>query len=127
MGYIIDTQAFIWHATGDSKLSPVARQIIESDEIFWLSMASIREMAIKHNLGSLVFAKPFKDLIKEQLTLYNYQIYSVELRHVFLLSQRQQHHKDPFDRLIIAQSVVDTIPVVSVDAAFDLYSIDRIW
>jgi PIN domain nuclease of toxin-antitoxin system len=127
MGYVIDTQAFIWHATGDTKLSRVARQIIESDEICWLSIASIWEMAIKNNLGSLVFMKPFEDLILEQLTLYNYQIYSVELRHVFLLSQLQQHHKDPFDRLIIAQSIVDTIPVVSVDAAFDLYSINRIW
>lgn len=127
MAYIIDTQAFIWHATGDSKLSRKARQIIESDEICWLSMASIWEMSIKHNLGNLIFAKPFKDLIQEQLALYNYQVYSIELRHIFLLSQLPQHHKDPFDRLIIAQSSVDAIPVVSIDVAFDLYAVNRIW
>ena len=127
MSYIIDTQAFIWHATGDGKLSQRARQIIESDEECWLSMASIWEMAIKHKLGNLTFAKPFEKVIREQLALYDYKTYPIELRHTFLLSQLEQYHKDPFDRLIIAQSVVDTIPVVNVDSAFDLYAINRIW
>ncbi|UFH52158.1 type II toxin-antitoxin system VapC family toxin [Spirosoma sp. KNUC1025] len=127
MDYIIDTQAFIWHATGDNKLSVRARKIIESDDNCWVSIASIWEMAIKHNLGSLVFTKPFDELIREQIALYSYQIYPIELGHTFLLSQLEQHHKDPFDRLIIAQSIVDAVPVISVDSAFDLYSVDRIW
>ncbi len=127
MGYIIDTQAFIWHATGDGKLSRKARQLIESNEVCWLSIASIWEMAIKHNLGSLVFIKPFDELIQEQIALYDYQIYPVELRHTFLLSHLAQHHKDPFDRLIIAQAIVDSVPVISVDPAFDLYPVNRIW
>ncbi|MBD2757341.1 type II toxin-antitoxin system VapC family toxin [Spirosoma validum] len=127
MAYIIDTQAFIWHATGDSKLSQTARQLIESNEICWLSMASIWEMAIKCNLESLVFAKPFDTLIEEQLALYDYKLYPIELRHTFLLSNLQQHHKDPFDRLIIAQSIVDNVPVITIDSAFDLYPVHRIW
>lgn len=132
MAYIIDTQAFIWHATGDSKLSRKARQLIESNEVCWLSIASIWEMAIKHNLGSLVFTKPFDELIQEQIALYDYQIYPVELRHTCLLSYLDQHRKGHgptvrFDRLIIAQSIVDGIPVISVDPAFDLYPVNRIW
>lgn len=127
MSYIIDTQAFIWHATGDSKLSQRAKQVIESNETCWLSIASIWEMAIKYNLGSLVFAKPFDELIQEQIALYDYQLYSIELRHTFLLSQLKQHHKDPFDRLIVAQSMVDQIPVISVDSIFDIYGVHRIW
>ncbi|WP_381524012.1 PIN domain-containing protein [Spirosoma soli] len=54
-------------------------------------------MAIKNNLGSLRFAKPFDDLISEQLNLYGFQLYSIELRHTFLISRLEQHHKDPFD------------------------------
>lgn len=83
MAYIIDTQAFIWHATADPKLSLTAKKLIESDEVCWLSIASIWEMAIKHNLGNLQFAKPFDELILEQLALYDYQIYPIELRHTF--------------------------------------------
>ncbi|QMW05890.1 type II toxin-antitoxin system VapC family toxin [Spirosoma foliorum] len=127
MDYILDTQVFIWHAIGDSRLSRRAKQLIESDAVCWISIASIWEMAIKYKLGNLVFAKPFDELIQEQITLYDYKIYPIELRHTFLLSRLEQHHKDPFDRLIIAQSIVDAIPVVSADSAFDLYPVNRIW
>lgn len=84
-------------------------------------------MAIKYKLGSLVFTEPFDELIQEQIALYDYQIYPVEIRHTFLLSRLEQHHKDPFDRLIIAQAIVDKIPIVSVDAVFDQYDVNRIW
>lgn len=127
MAYIIDTQAFIWHATGDTKLSQKAKQIIESDETCFVSTASIWEMAIKYNIGNLVLSKPFDLLIPEQIALYEYELYQIELRHLLLISRLQQHHKDPFDRLIIAQSIIDTILVVSIDSAFDAYSVHRIW
>ena len=65
MAYIIDNQALIGHATGDSKLSQRARQIIESDELCLISIASIWEMAIKYKLGNLVFAEPFDELITQ--------------------------------------------------------------
>ena len=109
MPFIIDTQAFIWHATGDSKLSQRAKQIIESDELRLISVASIWEMAIKYKLGNLIFAEPFADLISRQIALYDYTVYPIELRHVFLVSRLEQYHKDPFDRLIIAQAIVDDI------------------
>ncbi|WP_158552491.1 type II toxin-antitoxin system VapC family toxin [Spirosoma telluris] len=108
-------------------MSYKAKQLIESNNTCWISIASIWEMAIKHKLGNLAFAKPFDELIREQIALYDYKIYPIELRHTFLLSHLEQHHKDPFDRLIIAQSIVDAIPVISVDAAFDLYPVNRIW
>jgi PIN domain nuclease of toxin-antitoxin system len=127
MAFIIDTQAFIWHATGDSKLSRRARQIIESDEVCLISAASIWEMAIKYNLGNLVITEPFADLINGQISSYEYTVYPIELRHIFLISSLERHHKDPFDRLIIAQSIVDNIPVVSIDSIFDDYSVKRIW
>ena len=123
MSYLIGTQVFIWHITGDKRLSRKARKQIESDETCWLSIASIWEMAIKYKLGSLEFAKPFDELIQEQVALYSYQIYPVELRHTFLLSRLEQHHKDPFDRLIIAQLIVDKVPIISVDAVFDQYGV----
>lgn len=127
MTYIIDTQAFIWHATGDSRLSQRARQIIESDELCLISIASIWEMAIKYKLGNLVFAEPFDELITRQISLYEYTIYPAELRHTFLISRLEQHHKDPFDRLIIAQAIADNIAIVSIDSIFDNYLVNRIW
>lgn len=71
MRYIIDTQAFIWYATGDKQLSKIALEIIESDASRYISIASIWEMAIKHNIGKLTFQVPFDELISNhwQLTI----------------------------------------------------------
>lgn len=127
MTYIIDTQAFIWHATGDSRLSHRARQIIESNDLCLISITSIWEMAIKYKLGNLVFVEPFDELVTRQISLYKYTIYPAELRHILLISRLEQHHKDPFDRLIIAQAIVDNIAIVSIDSIFDNYLVNRIW
>jgi PIN domain nuclease of toxin-antitoxin system len=69
MRYIIDTQAFIWYAIGDSQLSKTAREIIESNDVRYISIASIWEMAIKSNIGKLTFQVPFDQLVSEQLAI----------------------------------------------------------
>jgi PIN domain nuclease of toxin-antitoxin system len=127
MRYIIDTQAFIWYATGDKQLSKTALEIIESDAIRYISIASIWEMAIKTSIGKLNFQVPFEDLISNQLTINEYEILSVELNHVFQLAQLPLFHKDPFDRILIAQAMREDIPIVSVDAHFQSYPVTVIW
>jgi PIN domain nuclease of toxin-antitoxin system len=127
MRYIIDTQAFIWYALGDKQLSKTAIDIIESDALCYISIASVWEMAIKNSIGKLIFHVPFEDLIRKQLELNNYEILPIELTHVFQLSALPLHHKDPFDRILIAQALSENIPIISIDEYFQNYPIEVIW
>ena len=127
MRYIIDTQAFIWYAMGDKQLSKAALDIIESDAVRYVSIASIWEMAIKNNIGKLNFELPFQELISTQLEINHYEILNIELPHVFQLANLPLHHKDPFDRILIAQAISENIPIVSIDAYFSSYPVSVIW
>ena len=127
MRYIIDTQAFIWYATGDKQLSKTALDIIESDAIRYISFASIWEMAIKSSIGKLNFQIPFEDLISNQLAINGYDILSLELSHVFQLAKLPLFHKDPFDRIMIAQAITENIPIISIDPYFQSYPVTVIW
>ncbi len=127
MSYLIDTQAFIWYATGDSQLSNNAKIIIESSEIRLISIATIWEMGIKANIGKLNFNSPFDAFIQKQISINKYELLPIELNHIFQLSNLPHHHRDPFDRILIAQAISENIPIVSIDAAFDSYNVNRIW
>jgi PIN domain nuclease of toxin-antitoxin system len=127
MSYIIDTQAFIWYATGDKQLSETALNIIESDTTRYISIASIWEMAIKNSIGKLEFQIPFEDLISNQLTINGYEILPINLHHIFQLAKLPLFHKDPFDRILIAQAVTENIPIVSIDPYFKSYPLTVIW
>ena len=127
MRYIIDTQAFIWYAIGDKQLSKIALEIIESEATCYISIASIWEMAIKNNIGKLNFKVPFEDLISNQLVINGYEILSLDLTHVFQITKLSLFHKDPFDRILIAQAIIEDIPIVSIDPYFKSYPVEVIW
>lgn len=127
MRYIVDTHAFIWYAVGDERLNPKAIRILESDSEKFISIASIWEMAIKVNLGHLEFKTSFNEIISKQIDLLNYRILNIDLEHLFKVSTLELHHRDPFDRLIVSQAIVEKIPIISVDEKFDAYGIERIW
>jgi len=127
MKYIIDTHAFIWYAVGDARVSPKVIGVLESDIEKFISIASIWEMAIKVNIGHLEFKNSFDDVVSNQIDLLNYRILNITLEHLFKLSTLELHHRDPFDRLIISQALVEKIPIISVDEKFDKYGIERIW
>jgi PIN domain nuclease of toxin-antitoxin system len=84
-------------------------------------------MAIKLSLGRLHLGRPFEDLIPEQMRLNGIQLLGIELEHVTPVTTLPFHHRDPFDRLIVAQAMVEHMPIVSADPAFDAYSIERLW
>lgn len=131
MKYILDTHVFIWYAEGDNKLSLKAKKLIDNvhdnDELF-ISMASVWEMTIKISLGKLVFHRPFKEIFEEQIVLNNYQLLDIKVKHTEKIISLPFHHKDPFDRLIIAQSLTENIPVISIDNNFPKYSgLSVIW
>ena len=127
MQYLIDTHTFIWYATDDKRLSQKACSVIESDHQRFVSMGSIWEMAIKVNIGKLDFKQPFQKIISDQLKINDYILLNLELKHIFIASNLELHHRDPFDRIIISQAMVEKMPIVSIDDKFDKYEVERIW
>lgn len=92
-----------------------------------LSTASIWEMAIKHTTGKLSFGQPFKVFIDQQINLNNIDLLNINLDHLDIVATLPLHHRDPFDRLLIAQAMVEQLPILSTDSAFDAYLIRRLW
>lgn len=128
MKFLLDTHTFLWFVNGDSKLSTHARTLIEdiSNERL-LSIASIWEMAIKASTGKLSFTSPFDRFITEQMRQNRINLLAISVAHTAQVITLPYHHRDPFDRLLIAQAITDNMPIVSVDTAFDPYPITRLW
>lgn len=128
MKYLLDTHTFIWFVENDPQLSPTARLLIEdATNELWLSIASVWEMAIKVNLKKLSLGMPFRQAITLRTSQNNIIILGIKLEHTFLIADFPLHHRDPFDRIIAAQSLVANLPLISVDTAFDPYGVTRIW
>ena len=128
MKLLVDTQAFLYYFRGDPRLSARARILIDDviNELL-LSTGSVREMAIKSSLGKLNLGEPLADFISRRLDAYRFRLLPITLEHMAVVSRLPFHHRDPFDRLLIAQSMVEGLPLVSRDQAFDAYGINRIW
>ena len=129
MRFLLDTSAFLWFVNGDGKLSEDVRGILEDPDIdVNLSLVSFWEIAIKANLGrGLELPLPFSAFIDSVLDNYNFAIRQISILHLKQVADLPRFHRDPFDRLLIAQSLVEKIPVITNDAAFDQYAIHRIW
>lgn len=128
MRLLLDTHTFIWYVTDNPRLSAHVKLLIEDENNEKLvSIASIWEMAIKHSIGRLNFSLPFMEFVRQQLTVSNIGLLEINLQHIEVVASLPLHHRDPFDRLIIAQSMAEQIPILSVDAIFDAYAIARVW
>lgn len=128
MRILLDTHTLIWFFAGNSQLSATARILIEDEDNHKLvSIASIWEMAIKESKGLLNLSVPFEEYIAQKLSLEDFNLLNINLEHLNAIVTMPFHHKDPFDRLLISQSMVEVIPILSKDSAFDAYAINRIW
>ena len=128
MRLLLDTHTFIWYVTDNPRLSAHVKLLIEDENNEKpVSIASIWEMAIKHSIGRLNFSLPFIEFVRQQLTVSNIGLLEINLQHIEVVASLPLHHRDPFDRLIIAQSMAEQIPILSVDAIFDAYAIARVW
>jgi PIN domain nuclease of toxin-antitoxin system len=128
MRLLLDTHTFIWYVTDNPRLSAHVKLLIEDENNEKLvNIASIWEMAIKHSIGRLNFSLPFMEFVGQQLTVSNIGLLEINLQHIEVVASLPLHHRDPFDRLIIAQSMAEQIPILSVDAIFDAYAIARLW
>ncbi|MBW4452514.1 MAG: type II toxin-antitoxin system VapC family toxin [Nostoc indistinguendum CM1-VF10] len=128
MRFLLDTHTFIWYVTDNSRLSNQVVELInnENNEIL-LSITSLWEIAIKQNLGKLSFNQPFEIFIIQQLNLNDFRLLDIKISHVAVVATLPLHHRDPFDRILIAQSVVENIPLLSVDKIFDAHPIRPVW
>jgi len=125
---LLDTHSFLWFISGHTNLSTTARSLIEdTTNQPLLSVASLWEMAIKLSIGKLKLAQPFGELIPNQMEINGIELLPIDITHVAMVSELPFHHRDPFDRLLIAQAMIEQIPVVSADSAFDVYSVKRLW
>ncbi len=124
MKLLLDTHVFIWWAHNPEKLSHAALSALQDEaNDLLLSVASVWEMQIKIHLGQLKLSLPLKDLIKNQQETNDLSVSPVTLTHVLALDALPFHHQDPFDRLLIAQSIEEGLTLVSEDSQFSAYSV----
>lgn len=126
--FLLDTHTFLWWSSASSQLSPAAYSICaNSNHTLWLSIASVWEMQIKAQLGKLILPSQLQTIIQVQLLQNGIQILPITLDHIWQLDKLPFHHKDPFDRILIAQSLYMQYALISADPAFKRYAISVIW
>ncbi|HEV8540975.1 MAG TPA: type II toxin-antitoxin system VapC family toxin [Verrucomicrobiae bacterium] len=128
MNLLLDTHALLWFIDRDSKLSRRARQLLEhQDNSALVSIASIWEIAIKVGLGKLKLKLQLEGELENFLEENGFDLLAIDYSHAAGVSTLPRHHADPFDRLLIVQSLVETMPLVSHDTRLDIYGVNRIW
>jgi len=128
MQMLLDTHAFLWFIMGDSRISDTARELIQNDSNQpHVSMVSVWEMAIKNSIGKLDLGKPLEQLIPLELAQRGFIVLPISMSHCMAVARLPLHHRDPFDRLLVAQCLVEDIPLVSTDSQLDAYGVQRVW
>ena len=128
MQLLLDTHSFIWWSINSEKLSLTGQDLLfDRNNRLFLNVASVWEMQIKLQLGKLQLNPSLQELIKNQITINNLEILSIDLAHIWTLATLIHYHKDPFDRLLISQSITEIMPILSIDEIFDRYPVQRMW
>jgi len=126
--YLLDTHAFLWFVMDDKRISRKAKSIIkDSKNKIYFSAASAWEMAIKVKLERLKIKGDLEPFIIEQLSTNNFIPLSITISHSLYIERMPQIHKDPFDRIIIAQSILEDIPLISTDKKIRKYPTTVVW
>src|ERR1043165_5209407 len=119
MKLLLDTHTFLWFIEDNPRLSPTAKNQLESDVDLLISVGSLWEMAIKVKIGKLTLTQPFEVFIPDQLSKNAVKVLPITLEYLAVVSALPLYHRDPFDRLLIAQAIVEQVPIVSIDDKFD--------
>jgi PIN domain nuclease of toxin-antitoxin system len=126
--YILDTHAFLWFVTGDARLSPLALSTIQnSDNEIYLSAASAWEIAIKNQLGRLKIDEDLELFITNQLVQNGFRPLTITIIHTIQTGKLPLLHKDPFDRILISQSIIENTPLISTDKDIKRYDVQLVW
>ena len=127
MASLLDTHVFLWYLNGSAELSKKAiKEIEDPKSIKYISVVTFWEIAIKLSLGKLEIEVPFKEL-QIQAIKNGFEILPLTFDHSLKLLELDFHHRDPFDRMIISQSITENITVISKDRNFSLYPINLLW
>ena len=127
MNILLDTNILIWFINGDTRLSSISKELIRNTKNnCFISIASIWEIAIKISLKKLELNDSFSR-IKELLLINQFQVLHIEFEHLTFLLNLNYFHKDPFDRIIISQAIVEHMPIITSDKCFDNYPINVIF
>lgn len=128
MRYLLDTHTIFWAVEDPGKLSQRALSVIQDNQCQrFLSAATIWEISIKIGTGKLRLSLPFRFWMKKVIEDLNLEVLPITVEFAEKQALLPPVHKDPFDRLLIAQSLVDEIPIISIDQVLDSYGINRIW
>lgn len=128
MRYLLDTHTLIWWAAEPDKLSDRVRQIIRSgDNQIFLSAASTWELALKAQIGKIQFNRPISAFVADEMSRNHFQILPVSIAHTLATSELPLLHRDPFDRLLVAQSRLEKLPILTADAWICRYDVQAEW
>lgn len=128
MRLLLDTHAFLWYVLDDPRLSVKADAVVSdpSNDVL-VSPASYWEIAIKISLGKYSLPEPYHVFMEREIAANSFVVLPIEPRRAAVVSNLPFHHRDPFDRLLVAQCLVEQIPLVSSDSLLDGYGISRLW
>lgn len=128
MQLLLDTHTLLWFCLNDTQLSATAKDVITDDgnELF-VSPASFWELAIKISQRKYSLPKPLDEFLNAVLDEQDFNVRPISVAHVASVSLLPFHHKDPFDRMLVAQAIVEDWPLVSKDESLDAYGVSRIW
>jgi len=124
----IDTHALIWSADNSARLSNVAADYLgNTTNALWISSGTLWELGIKVGLGKLILSYRLSEWINLVITGLQAQLLPITVEHVALQAELPFHHRDPFDRLLVAQALYENYAIISSDAMLDSYGVRRIW
>jgi len=126
MNVLIDTQTLIWFCEDNTRLPASVKLYMERSSGLVVSMASFWEITIKTSLGKLTTAGNIDSVMDNALSK-GFNLLQIEREHLIVLSTLDLIHRDPFDRLIIAQAIAENIPLISSDDIFKQYPVNCIW
>jgi PIN domain nuclease of toxin-antitoxin system len=125
---LLDTHAFLWFILDDPQLSAGANRLIsDPNHDIEVSPATYWEIAIKIKLGKYSLPQAYQSFMETHISANDIKILPILPKHTAMLTTMELHHKDPFDRLLLAQALTENIPIISADTQFDAYSVQRFW
>ena len=125
---LLDTHAMLWFFWDDPKLSAHAKSLIEdASNQKLVSIASCWEIAIKVGLGKLHLGEPSRSFLPREIARNNFELLPISLGHATTVEGLVAHHRAPFARVLVAQAMIEALPLVSTDGVFDQYGVRRLW
>ena len=127
MKALLDTHTFLWAISDDERLSRRAQKTFTGPNELWLSVASLWEILIKVKTGKLPLPEPSGSYLVKKLSENRIDVLPIKLDHVLRIETLPVHHRDPFDRILVAQSMVEKLPLITSDPIFEHYPVELIW